>query len=281
MPRPASGYKNAAGQSVPGTHDPLKRFQQPGGLIHWAYGRGKMGLPLYDKSAIDIGSAVHAMAEMDLKGRPDREIEAYVHNCLVAPDHLRKAWSCFNGFRQWRQECHVRAICQEAPMVSETYQYGGTPDTIALINNGLGLLDFKTCSKPAVYPEMLFAMAAHGQLWNELHPDQPLQSYHLILMPKDGSPHQHHCFDDLSRQWEIFKLLLEAFHLDTLAVSPKAKPAPDWSTVKKQLEDSVKVHELDELAKPKPRVRVKAAPIPMMTMGEMLRAYGHVREHVT
>jgi hypothetical protein len=27
-----------------------------------------------------------------VRGRPDREIEAYAHDCLVAPDHLRKAF---------------------------------------------------------------------------------------------------------------------------------------------------------------------------------------------
>ncbi len=280
MPRPSKGYFNRAGQPVPGTHDPLKRFTQPGGLINWAYGRGKQGLPLYDKSAIDIGSTVHAMAEMDLKGRPDREIEAYVNNCLTAPEHLRKAWACYQGVREWRQQCQVRAICQETPMVSETYQYGGTPDTIALVNNGLGLLDFKTCSKPAVYPEMLFAMAAHGQLWNENHLDQPLQSYHLILLPKDGSPFQHHQFDDLTRQWEIFKLLLEAYQLDQLAIAPKAKPETNWEPLRKQLQESIKVEEAKVAAKPK-HTKTYENVYSTMSMGEMLRAYGHVREHVT
>ena len=279
MPRPVSGYHNRAGQPVPGTHDPLKRFTQPGGLINWAYGRGKQGLPLYDKTAIDIGSTVHAMAEMDLKGRPDREIEAYVNNCLTAPEHLRKAWSSFQGFREWRQQCQVRAITQELPMVSEHYQFGGTPDTIAIIGNGLGLLDFKTCSKPAVYPEMLFAMAAHGQLWEETHPDQPLTGgYHLILLPKDGSPFQHHHFDDLNQQWEIFKLLLQAYQLEQGAVAPKAKPETNWEPLRKQLQESLKVEQARVVKlETKPRVRVKASAEPRMaTMADILRGYGHI-----
>src|SRR6266404_8078124 len=77
MPRPKSGYFNAAGQPIPGTHDPISRFMDQTALKIWAHKQGLAGLPIYKRSAIDIGSAVHGMAELDLKGRPDREIEAY------------------------------------------------------------------------------------------------------------------------------------------------------------------------------------------------------------
>jgi hypothetical protein len=158
MPRPKNGYVNAAGEPVPGTHDPISRYMDQTALKIWAHKQGLAGLPLYPRAAIDIGSTVHGMAELDLKGRPDREIEAYCHECLAAPDHLRKAFSSFQQFRAWRQQCHVRAIAQEKPMVSETWQYGGTPDTIAMINGGLGLLDFKTSARP--FPDHLVALAA-------------------------------------------------------------------------------------------------------------------------
>ena len=185
MPRPKNGYMNAAGQPVPGTHDPINRFMDKTALMHWAYKRGCDGLPMYDRAAIDIGSTVHHMAELDFRGRPDREIEQYANDCLVAPDHLKKAWTSFGQFRAWRNQCHARAVAQEVPLVSETYQYGGTFDTVALINNGLGLIDFKTSKEP--YPDHLIGMAAHGQLWNEAHPDQPITAgYHLIVLPKDG-----------------------------------------------------------------------------------------------
>jgi hypothetical protein len=113
MPRPKSGYFNAAGEPVPGTHDPISRYMDHTALMRWAHKQGQAGLPLYQRAAIDIGSAVHGMAELDLKGRPDREIEAYCHECLAAPDHLRKAFAAFQAFRAWRQHCQVRAIAQE------------------------------------------------------------------------------------------------------------------------------------------------------------------------
>ena len=134
--------------------------------------------------------------------------------------------------------------------MSEAYQYGGTPDTIALIGNGAGLVEFKTSKAP--YPDHLIAMAAHGQLWQETHPQHPLTAgYHLLILPKDGSPFQHHAYDDLSRYWRIFELYLEAYRLEKDS-KPFAKKA-------------------SRAAKPK---QVTAH----MTMAEMLRAYGHVRE---
>jgi hypothetical protein len=38
--------------------------------MHWAHKRGLGGLALYARDAIDIGSAVRAMADLDLKGAP-------------------------------------------------------------------------------------------------------------------------------------------------------------------------------------------------------------------
>jgi hypothetical protein len=239
---------------VPGTHDPINRFMDKTALMRWAYNRGRDGMPLYDRAAMDIGSAVHHMAELDLKGRPDREIEAYAHDCLVAPDHLRKAFASFGQFREWRRQFQVRAIAQEVSLVSEAYQYGGTPDTIALIGNGAGLVEFKTSKAP--YPDHLIAMAAHGQLWHETHPQHQLTAgYHLLILPKDGSPFQHHAYDDLSRYWRIFELYLEAYRLEK-ENKPFAKP--------------------QRSARSKTSEQVTAS-VPM-TMAEMLRAYGHVRE---
>jgi hypothetical protein len=37
MPRPKSGYTNAAGLQVPGTTDVTGRYKDSGALIHWAH----------------------------------------------------------------------------------------------------------------------------------------------------------------------------------------------------------------------------------------------------
>lgn len=284
MPRPSDGYKNLAGQSVPGTHDPISRYMDKSALMHWAHKRGSQGLPLYDRAAIDIGSTVHHMAELDLRGRPDREIEAYAHDCLAAPDHLRKAFASFKQFRAWRQQCHVRAVAQEVSLVSERYQYGGTPDTIAMFGNGgLGLLDFKTSAKP--YPDHLIGMAAHGNLWQEANPQHPLTAgYHLIILPKDGSAFQHHAYADLSAQWRLFELYLDAYRLDklvnaTAAIAAMAKPDTAAAPAEPAAAPAapVKPRRPRVCQRRAPKVEAAEPAVRPATMAEILRQYGHVR----
>jgi len=317
MPRPKNGYVNAAGQPIPGTHDPISRYMDQTALKHWAYKQGLAGLPLYQRSAIDIGSAVHGMAELDLKGRPDREIEAYAHEALTVPDQLRKAFTSFQAFRRWREQCHVRAIAQECPLVSETYQYGGTPDTIAMIDGGLGLIDFKTSAKP--YPDNLVALAAHGRLWDENHPDQPLSSYHLLCLPKDGSAFKHHAYADLSQQWQLFTLYLDAYRIEkgcssrrtvkTVVPAPKValtaeKPATDVAPKASTSAQPQRARKPKPAAEPAVATApVAKAPIPesvfarpgeqlcmveiapppplQLSMAELLRSYGHIKEAAT
>jgi len=50
--RPKSGYFNAAGQPIPGTHDITGRYKEMGGLMNWAYSQGKKGVPLYQRDAL-------------------------------------------------------------------------------------------------------------------------------------------------------------------------------------------------------------------------------------
>jgi hypothetical protein len=255
MPRPKNGYTNAAGLSIPGTNDITGRYKDAGALIHWAHKQGKQGLPLYDRSAIDIGSAVHKMAELDLIGAPDREIEAALHTYLSAPNHLAMAHTSFKAYREWREQCRVRPLAQEVSLVSEKHQYGGTPDLVAIINNGIGLVDFKTGK--AVYNEMKVAVAAHGNLWDEARPTQKLDSYHLIILPKDGGAFQHHAYEDLTLEWELFQAYLNAYNLE------KAKPAKEAKS--KPVEKPAKW-----------RIRVKARSKPMPTMAEILLAFEDV-----
>jgi hypothetical protein len=278
MPRPKDGYRNAAGQIVPGTHDPIKRFMQSGALIQWAYKRGKEGLALYDGKAVNIGTAVHMMAEMDLQGRSLEDIDYYAEQTLNG-EQREVAVCCFAGFRAWREQFQVRPIAQEIPMVSERNQYGGTPDTIAVVGNGLGLLDFKTSAKGEVYPDMLLAMAAHGKLWLENHPDQPLTGgYHLIVLPKDGSPFKHFHYADLDAYWELFKLYLQAYRLDKVCSDSKALGGQTINVASSTA--APKLSKVTPKPQRKPPVQIPANERPL-SMAEILRSYGHVKEGVT
>ncbi len=226
MPRPKEGYKNLAGQKVPGVHDITRRFSDKNGLIRWAHQEGLKGnTELYGK-VTDIGHAVHGMVELDLRGAPMRDIERVPHQTLSVPADIDKAFQSYRAFQAWRQDHEVRAIAFEEAIVSERHQYGGTYDCVAWVDGMRGLVDFKTSKTAVVYLEMRLAMAAHGNLWHERHADLPLQAYHLITLPKDGSAPGHHAFANLSREWEMFSLQLDCWRIEQgLTHKRTAKPA--------------------------------------------------------
>ena len=43
MPHPKAGYRDADGKRIPGVTTIIGRFKESGGLIRWAYGRGRDG----------------------------------------------------------------------------------------------------------------------------------------------------------------------------------------------------------------------------------------------
>lgn len=265
MPRPKSGYANAAGITVPATGDINGRFMNRTRLLYWAFNRGKQGCSkLYDDSNLDIGTCVHTMAELDLNRRSQGDIDFYATTTLPDAEHRQKAYTAFAAFRAWRHDFHVLPYIQEASIVSERHQFGGTLDTIASIRGGLGLLEFKTSAD--VYEDHLLQMAAYSILWEENHPDEPLTAgYHLILLPKDGSKFIHREFS--REQLEPFRLKFllyrQAYDLDHVC------------------NDSKTLAGIAIKPSTKPRVRVQASRQPApVTMGEMLRAYGHVQDAV-
>jgi hypothetical protein len=238
MPRPANGYTNAAGQKIPGVHDVTGRYKDTKGLMHWIHQEGLKGNVNPYASAADIGTAVHKMCELDLKGAPTREIEAVPHQMLSIPDDIDKAWQSFRAFQEWRREHHVQAIAFEESLVSETVQYGGTLDVIAFVDGVRSLIDFKTCKDASrVFLEQRIVMAAHGNLWREKHPDLPIHAFHLINLPKDGSRPGHHSFADLSPEWEMFTLQLDCWRIEkglirkrSVKPSPRAEALADLAT---------------------------------------------------
>lgn len=265
MPRPNGGYTNKAGAPVPGTTDVVGRFSDKTALMMWAYNQGKAGKPRFERAALDIGSAVHKMAELDLMGAQDREIEKTLYDYLSAPNHLEMAHASFRAFREWRQQCDVRPIEHEVSLVSEPLQYGGTPDLIAIIKNRVGIIDFKTSTGgKGPYPDQKVALRAHANLWNEYNSKLKIDTYHLVILPKDGAGFKHCEFDELDREWELFKLYRQAYDLEKGAPSPKRASSPRSEKAQ---------------ASEKPRVRVRATTsVNPLSMAEIMRAYGHVPE---
>lgn len=275
MARPKQGYKNAAGESIPGTTDITGRYMDRARLLYWAFNRGRDGhKKLYDGIDLSIGTVVHQMAELDLKDQPAERIAFYATTTLPDPEQLEKAQTAFIAFKKWRAQFHVEPYKQELSLVSEKYQFGGTLDTVAIIRNGLGLLDFKSSTKGEVYEDHLIQLAGYNLLWEENFPLEPLtEGNHLIVLPKEGAApvHRHYTREQLKPFRKKFRLYRKAYELEafcssaaalagtTVVASPPPKP--------------------EAAPRKKAPASIEHQPRPM-TIGEMLRAYGHVKEGV-
>jgi hypothetical protein len=271
MARPAAGYRNAAGEPVPGTTDITGRYMDRSRLLYWAFKKGKEGHKnLYDGVDLNIGTCVHQMAELDLKGAPQADINFYAQATLREPEDLEKAQTAFLAFRKWRDRFHVEPYKQELSLVSEKHQFGGTLDTVAIIRAGHGLVDFKTSTKGEVYEDHVIQLAGYGILWEENFEGTPLtEGYHLIVLPKEGGDpvHRHWTAETLKPFRKKFKLYRRAYALESVTTSAAAlaglavaaSPAPSpQPRMPKQLEHGAG----------------------MMSMAEILRSYGHVKEGV-
>jgi hypothetical protein len=216
MARPAQGYRNLAGDPIPGTTTICGIVKDSGGIIQWAYKSGReherlaaQGKPaprhLYDvvDRAASIGTLAHECCESDVLG----------NDLPVIPDDLRpQVMQAYEQYISWKHQTRLKIVASEVPLVSEKHQFGGTLDFVCEIDGLLCLGDFKTSG--AVYPEMLMQLAAYRELWNENHPDKQITGpSHLLRISKDNPDFGHYSFGDLSEAWELFLLARRAYDL--------------------------------------------------------------------
>jgi hypothetical protein len=213
MARPTFGYKNKAGMRVPGTTTIIGRFKDSGGLMFWAFEQGKAAErgeinKLYDRrdEAAEAGTLAHEMVEASIRHQPAPDTSKY------SPEVVKQAVQGFKNYCRWKDTTKMDIVEQETPLVSEEYQFGGTPDAI-MVKGELALGDWKTSN--GVYPDYLIQLAAYKQLWEENHPDRPITGgFHLCRFSKEHADFAHHFWSELDDAWEQFKLFRVAYDID-------------------------------------------------------------------
>lgn len=222
MAHPAGGYRNKEGIRVPGTTTIIGRFKDSGGLLYWAFEQGKAAErgeinKLYDKrdEAAESGTLAHSFVEARIEG-VEPKIPESASEAVIAD-----ATAAFESYLTWESMSKLEVLDQEMELVSEKYQFGGSPDAIGTINGQLCLVDWKTSN--GIYPDYLIQLAAYKQLWEENHPDELLTGgFHLCRFAKSHGDFAHHHFPNLDEAWEQFKLFRQAYDIDK-ALKKRAK----------------------------------------------------------
>ena len=215
MPHPKGGYKLKDGTRVPGVTTIISRFKDSGGLLHWAFAQGQAAergeiSNLYDKrdEAAEAGTLAHSMVEAHINGTAMPDLSKY-------PKEIAKhANQGYSNFVQWSTTNSISIVHQEEELVSEVYQFGGSPDAIGIdAQHRFCIIDWKTSN--AIYQDYLIQIAAYRVLWEENHPDKPITGgFHLLRFSKEHADFAHHYWSELDDAWEQFKLFRKAYDLD-------------------------------------------------------------------
>lgn len=224
MPTPKEGYRVKDGTKVPGTTTVIGRFKDSGALIHWAWNRGKNfpNEPLYASRDLagDVGTYIHDLIEHAVRSQPLPDPPAGMKE-----ENVKQATSGYEAFMRWSKRLNLDIAPVEVPLVCECHRFGGTPDAIALEEDGtLSLLDWKSAKD--FYPDNLIQLAAYMHLWNVNKPETPIKGNILIVrFGKDGADFGHHEFPiahpKLAAAWGQFECYRRAYELDRI-VSGKA-----------------------------------------------------------
>jgi hypothetical protein len=206
MGRPAQGYRNHAGDRIPGTTTIIGRFKESGGLLQWAFKQGQSGIAnLYDKrdEAGLAGNIAHDMIEAFILGKPQPVESA----AKATPDILEKASNAFAQFCEWQEQTKIEVVATERSYVSEKYQFGGTVDAIGQDARGrCVLLD-------SVYSDYLIQLAAYQILLEECSDYRP-QGFHLLRVAKESADFAHHFYGEVNDAKRAFVLMRELYDID-------------------------------------------------------------------
>ena len=250
MATPKGGYRNKAGDRIPGVTTILGRFKESGALMWWANRlayeplmksrslmRGlrldpglEARIPLYvevdkflalpDESfdhqkaagkAADAGTIAHGMVETYLLGGEPEKIPEY----LAAEKDVRdKADNAYLAFLNWATQSNLKVEQTELGLISERHGFGGTMDgNIVTLNGKLAIADWKTSN--GIYSDYLLQVAAYGLLWKENFPDRPIEAgFEIARFSKEGGSFEHRHWDNLADAEAMFLLLVEAYKLD-------------------------------------------------------------------
>ncbi len=196
---PAIIYKNSKGEKLRGVTTILGVLAK-NALIPWAYQRGVDGLPLYESrdKAATAGTLAHKYVEQHLRGLPDPTTGG------LEKDIIDKAEACFISFLSWEKAHTFKMVDSELSLVSNEYQFGGTIDIGAIVNE-LGIVDIKTSK--GVYFTMRVQVSAYGHLYEENFPEKKIKGYHILRLGDQGD-FSHHYWPNLDKEWEVFKACL-------------------------------------------------------------------------
>lgn len=206
-------WYNVNGVDYPSVTNFMGVIDKSGALMHWAtnlerehvlntaakFYRNGIAMPPLDEDAFreslrgELGGFAHrntSKAAMGIGNEAHDAIEQWVADKLDQPvaspidvDAMsQEAQLAYESFLAWAKDADLRPIAAEVVVYSDTNQYAGTADLIALVNGESTLLDWKTSKR--VYVTHLMQCVAYQVAWQEMG-NRPLSGAYVVRLPKD------------------------------------------------------------------------------------------------
>lgn len=191
-------YRLKDGTRVPSVTTVIRHVESDNeGLLVWAHKLGEEGIGLDEgrQKAAGVGTIVHAAIEADLMGQ-SVDLASVPATMRPLVDQALAAW------RAWRDQTKPEIVASEHSMVSEKHRVGGTLDCVFRIQGAVTLLDLKTGNR--LWPKDLVQIAAYSMIWEELHPESPIEQFSLLRLGKEDASftwhHRHALSMDAARE---------------------------------------------------------------------------------
>lgn len=199
-------YKLANGKRVCGATTITGLLNKPQ-VLAWANRIGLEGIEMnaYKDDLANVGTLAHAMIIGHLTGNA-------VDTDEFSKNDIDRAENAMLSFLEWEKSNKVNVIMAEEPLVSETHQFGGTPDVYGVINGKKVLIDIKTGS--GLYPDYLLQVTAYKMLLNE-HGHQVDKAILLRVGREESEGFETKELTHFEPYERIFKNLLEIKELKT------------------------------------------------------------------
>ncbi len=209
-------YYNAAGEVVPNATSII------GSNLGWKYPalmgwqrklllRGEDPNKARD-SAADAGTLSHMKVENEIKEVLDPELVTDIPWDEYSQEHIDQAETAYLSYLEWQSRHTIKYLFSELRLVSEIYQFGGTLDIGAVVDDVPAIWDIKTSTR--IYLDHRIQLASYRKLYYEVE--------HLWLEPnilhldKETGAFAHHgpaMLGDMEALWRVFKHCRDLHHL--------------------------------------------------------------------
>lgn len=197
-------YKNQQGDVIPGVTTVLGLLEKP--AIHsWIAKITKQGYDWtkYRDDKGQVGTLAHIFILADLRGEKFDTSE-------YSKEQIDQAENSYLYYLDWAKGKKLEPILIETPLVSDTYQFGGTLDYYGRVNDEICLVDYKT---GGIYKEAYIQTSAYvGLIVEQGHPI-PGKIIILGIPRTTDEKFQEVTYASHEKGWEAFLCLRKLYDL--------------------------------------------------------------------